>query len=113
MIGSDSRNEKRAALGRSRPTARAAVIVTLDRDTPGCNATACATPRTRPSRTVTSSMLRRRGAARSTTYMTMANTASITAINHGCPRRSVMNPSKTAPTSAPGIVPRTRAHARR
>ena len=48
MIGIASRNEKRAADSRSMPMARAAVIVTPERDTPGCNASAWASPKNRP-----------------------------------------------------------------
>ena len=67
MIGRDSRNENRVAASRSSPSARAAVMVTPDRDTAGCNASACASPRLRsPSNTRpggVSSHRRRVGAA--------------------------------------------------
>jgi hypothetical protein len=83
MIGRESRNEKRAAVGRSKPKARAAVIVTPERETPGCSARACATPSHQPWATVRSSSVRRLAAARSTTTSTTPKTASMMAINHG------------------------------
>ena len=66
MIGSDSRNENRAAVSRSRPIARAAVIVTPERDTPGCSAIAWASPRKSPVRTPIESMPRTLGMRLST-----------------------------------------------
>src|SRR6266508_4012790 len=52
MMGSASRNENLAADSRSSPRTRPAVMVTPERDTPGCSATAWATPSTtRPART--------------------------------------------------------------
>ena len=41
-------NENRAADSRSRPIHRPAVMVTRERETPGCRASACATPRIPP-----------------------------------------------------------------
>src|SRR5918994_4321360 len=113
MTGNDSRNENRAAVSRSKPIARAAVIVTPDRDTPGCNATACATPSHQPSRMPRSSSSRRLAARRSTMYRRMPNTANMTATSHGWPRSSSITLSSAAPTMTPGIVPTTRAHASR
>ena len=42
--GTDSRNEKRAAAARSKPSSRPALIVAPERDTPGISASACAKP---------------------------------------------------------------------
>ena len=44
MTGADSRNEKRAASWRAKPSARLAVIVMPERDVPGISATAWASP---------------------------------------------------------------------
>ena len=46
MTGRDSNKENRAALTRSNPNQRAAVMVTPDRDAPGINAPICASPMT-------------------------------------------------------------------
>ena len=113
MIGSDSRNENRAAASLVSPTARPAVIVIPDRDTPGWRARAWATPTVSAERMVSPRIRFVCGALRSTRYRTTANTASITAISHGCPSLSSIVLSNAAPTTRPGIVPITRYQARR
>ena len=113
MIGIASRNEKRAADSRSMPIHRAAVMVMPDRETPGCSAKPWTMPSPSPVLTPMESMPRSLGERASTHHSTTPKTASMTAISHGSPRCSWIGPSKTAPSTAPGIVPSTSAHASR
>src|SRR6266542_3655824 len=113
MIGSARRNENRAADSRVMPVARAAVIVTPDRETPGCSATAWAMPMTTVRRSVRPSSPWSWRARRSTAYRTTPKSASMIAISQGCPSFSSITSSNSAPTMAPGMVPTTRYQARR
>ena len=58
VIGRLMRNANRAAPSRPSPTKRPTVIVTPERDTPGCRAMAWPTPMTRASVRLTSSIVR-------------------------------------------------------
>src|SRR6266481_1131955 len=58
MIGAAIKNEKFAASSRRSPKARAAVMVTPERDTPGTIANACERPMRKASKTVISPLLR-------------------------------------------------------
>ena len=113
MMGMASRNENRAALSRSMPSRRAAVIVIPDRETPGCSANAWAKPRNRPVRGPMRSKPRSLRHFLSTYHSATPKIASIVAMSHGWPRSFVMASSKSRPAMAPGIVPMTSAHARR
>ncbi len=49
IAGTPNKKEKRAAVARSKPINKPAVIVEPERDTPGINAIACAKPINSPS----------------------------------------------------------------
>ena len=111
VIGTRSRNEKRAAESRSRPRNRAAVIVIPERETPGIERRALREPdrdgaaagRGRPARRVCG----RRSAHQST----RPKTASKIAICHGSPRFSAIWSAEAAPTIPAGTVAMTTNHA--
>ena len=110
VIGTSSRNEKRAAASRSSPRNRAAEIVIPDRDTPGISARRLREPDGDGGAEPESS-IRRRSGVRSATKSTIAKTARRIAICQGSPSRSAMKSSPSAPTSAAGTVATTTSQA--
>ena len=86
IAGMLSKNEKRAALSRVSPKAKAAVMVVPERDEPGIRATAWARPMSRASLTVIVAVVRLNEARRSTNQSTAARPMSDAAIT----RRSLV-----------------------
>ena len=109
VIGMPSRNEKRAAVARSRPPKSAVVIVIPERDVPGTSASAWAQPITspwpQPTRSSGSPAPRDGSAARrSATHSTTAHTAVDTAMTSVERSRVSMSLPKSTPASTPGTV---------
>ncbi len=110
IAGSPSRNEKRAASSRLKPSQSAAVRVEPERDTPGISAPICAMPTVIASASDTSSMVRewraRSSAIASRTAITMQAQPITLRLRSG--ELQVFNtPASAKPAIPIGIVPST------
>ena len=83
MPGTASRNENRAAPSRVRPSVRAIVIVTPEREVPGMSASACAQPISSASRQPTEYSSRSRRPKRSASHIRSPNSARVVGDRQG------------------------------
>ena len=121
IAGSESKNEKRAAVARSRPVNTPDTIVTPLRDVPGISASTCARPMVSPSRKVTASTPSRPGwpsrarrrTTSSATAITTASTTSMAVTSSICRASPRTRSRRVKPTSTIGSVPNTTSQATR